>query len=181
MKPRTSLALATLAVLVVACQPAEPVAEPALDYAAMYSPAVNAYFDAWNTGNTDPLNDLFSPDFRRVAPGQQVGSANGLDELQAVIEELRAAYSDATVTNDESYYLDGTSFHHWTFSGTNDGPLGDLPPTGARAEVSGLTLMRYQDGKAVEEIVYWDDLDFNQQLGFVLVPPESGDGTPAEG
>ena len=178
MHTRTILGLTSLAVLgAIACaspQPSPP------NYEAEYSPAIDAYFDAWSTGNTDQLDALFAADFARKARGQ-AGSATGLDELKAVMAGLRAAYSDATVSNDESYYLDGISFHHWTFSGTNDGPLGDLPPTGVEASVSGLTLMRYdEEGKPVEEIVYWDDLDLNQQLGFVLVPPETGDGTPVE-
>ena len=176
MKLKHLLALATLAVLVVACgspQPSPP------NYEAIYSPAVKAYFEAWNTGDTAPLNDLFPPDFTRAARGQ-AGSAGNIDELKAVIEGLRAAYSDAHVSEDESYYLDGVSFHHWTFSGTNDGPLGDRPATGAHAEVSGLTMMRYADGKPVEELVYWDDLELNQQLGFTLVPPDAGDGAPVE-
>ncbi len=147
---------AVLALLALGCQPA---AQLAPDYAAMYSPAVDAYFDV-----------LFSPNFSRAARGQ-AGDATGMDELKPVMTGLRAAYSDAVVTNDESYFADGVSFHHWTFNGTNDRPLGDLPTTGKSAKVSSLTIMRYQDRKPVEEIVCWDDLELNQQLGFTLVPP----------
>jgi len=39
-----------------------------------------------------------------------------------------------------------------------------------------MTRIRYQDGKLIEELVYFDALDFQQKLGFTLTPPAS---TPA--
>jgi hypothetical protein len=33
------------------------------------------------------------------------------------------------------------------------------------------SLGRYKDGKLVEELVYFDALDMQQQLGFMLTPP----------
>ena len=65
------------------------------------------------------------------------------------------------------------SFHLWTFTGTNSGP-GAMPPTGKSVKLSGATRVRYQDGKIVEELVFFDVLDWQTQLGFTLTPPASG-------
>ena len=64
------------------------------------------------------------------------------------------------------------SFHLWTFAGTNTGP-GATPPTGKSVKLSGATRLRFQDGKIVEELVFFDALDWQNQLGFTSMPPAS--------
>lgn len=53
----------------------------------------------------------------------------------------------------------------YTFNGTHRGPLEDLPPTGKRVSVSGVSVSRIVNGTSVEEHVVWDQLGLLQQLG----------------
>jgi predicted ester cyclase len=53
----------------------------------------------------------------------------------------------------------------YTFNGTHTGPLQDVPPTGKRVSVPGVSVSRVVDGKSVEENVTWDQLALLQQLG----------------
>jgi steroid delta-isomerase-like uncharacterized protein len=159
-----------------ACQ---PVAEEQVDYAAEHGPIMEAYITAWSTGDYALLDEGFSPNVRRDSPGLP-GDADSLEELKEVMENFRSGFSDTQVVLDWGIYEVHRSVHHWTFAGTNDGPIGDIPATGVSVEVSGMTYVTYEDGKVVEEVVYFDNLGFMEQLGFTLTPPEPEEGEVTE-
>jgi predicted ester cyclase len=58
----------------------------------------------------------------------------------------------------------------WTSTGTHEGELMGIEPTGKKTAVEGIELDRIEDGKIVESRVSWDALGLLQQLGAV---PES--------
>jgi predicted ester cyclase len=86
------------------------------------------------------------------------------------------AFSDAALEADH-VAVDGD----WVamagmFRGTHDGtlasPNGDVPATGRRLEGRCSQLVRFADGKAVEEHLYYDQIDVITQLG--LTPEPAG-------
>ncbi len=173
MSRQVFLVAAGLLVLAGCAAPAPP------DYAAQYQPAVDAYIDGWSSGNVDGLDAAFAEDAQRSSSGGM--NSDGLAALKNLMTEFRTAYPDAKVVLDESYYLDGQSFHLWTFTGTNTGPgPGALTPTGKNVKVSGSTRMRHKDGKIVEELVYFDALDMQTQLGYTLTAPAPAEATAAQ-
>jgi steroid delta-isomerase-like uncharacterized protein len=147
-----------------ACQPA---AAPAPDYAAVQQPAIDAYLGGWSTGNLDGLDAALAPNvMRRSSAGM---NADNLDELKAAMTALRTAYPDAKVVSDETIHMPNAAVLRWTFTGTNTGP-GDTPPTGKSVSLSGLTLLRFADGKITEEHVAFDAADWYTQLGYTITP-----------
>ena len=60
----------------------------------------------------------------------------------------------------------------WTSSGTNDGELMGMAPTGKHTTSSGITIDKIKDGKVVESWNQWDNLGLMQQLG--LAPEPAG-------
>ena len=69
--------------------------------------------------------------------------------------------------------------HTAVFKGTHDGtlstPEGDVPATGRRLEGRCSQFVRFQDGRSVEEHLYFDQMDVITQLG--LVPETAGAAT----
>lgn len=57
-----------------------------------------------------------------------------------------------------------------TGTGTHTGPLGDIPPTGKRIEVTNFIVQRIQDGKIAETWIGWDNLAVMKQLGLLPQP-----------
>lgn len=169
---KSILAAATGLVMLVAC--AQP-APPPPDYAAEYKPAIDAFMAGWNTGNVKGLDGAVTEDFERRSPGGL--TVSGRDGIKQVMTDLRTSFPDMQVVLDESHYMKDLSFHLWTFTGTNTGP-GEMAPTGKSVKVSGATLLRYRDGKIATELVYFDALDWQTQLGYTLVPP-AGAGAEA--
>jgi len=136
------------------------------DHAADYAPAVNAYIEAWNTGAVDLMDGLFSPSAVRKTP-RGTSDASNLQGFKDNVVAFRTAFPDMSITVDEVHYMDNMAVLRWSFSGTNTGP-GEMEPTGAAVNISGLTTVKYLDNKVVEELVEFDTLDWMQQLGFTL-------------
>ena len=136
------------------------------DHAADYAPAITSYIKAWNTGAVDLMDGLFSPTAVRKTP-RGTSDANNLQGFKDNVMAFRTAFPDMSITVDEVHYSDNMAVIRWSFSGTNTGP-GEIEPTGAAVNISGLTTVKYLDNKVVEELVEFDTLDWMQQLGFTL-------------
>jgi hypothetical protein len=54
-----------------------------------------------------------------------------------------------------------------TMSGTHEGPLMGMPPTGRAVRQDHMHFVRYRDGKAVEHWGVRDDLGMMQQMGVI--------------
>jgi predicted ester cyclase len=62
-------------------------------------------------------------------------------------------------------------FVHFNQKGTNSGAMGpDMPATGKAIDVSGVDIIRFANGKAVEHWGYWDETTMMQQLGLAPAP-----------
>lgn len=155
----------------IGCRPSAPT-----DYSVELRPIIDAYVEAWNTGNVDQLDSIIATNFQRRGPASADSDANNLDELKALIGRFRTAFPDGKVTIDGGDYLDNRSVVRWTYTGTNTGE-GQFAATGKKVSISGVSVGRYEEGKLVEEAVYFDNLDFMTQLGFTLTPPEGETGS----
>lgn len=143
-------------------------APPPPDYAAQYRPIQDAFVAVWNTGKLDDLDAIVAPNYKRH--GTAGTTAEDLATFKKVVTAFRTAYPDLHVTIDEGYYVQDHAFYSWTFTGTNTG-TGPQPPTGKSVKISGMSAVRYEGGKIADEALYYDQLDFSQQLGYMLTPP----------
>lgn len=94
----------------------------------------------------------------------------GREEATIWLAGWKTAFSDARVT--EATYHDAGE---WTVAqfrarGINDGPLGDLPPTGREVELPCCELIRWQNGKSQEGAFYFDTTTLMVQLGHIEPP-----------
>ena len=74
----------------------------------------------------------------------------------------------------DAHVIDGGSSTvlRFTGTGTNDGPLGPLPPTGRRLSMRFCEIREYDtDGNAVHGELFYDQLTMLVQLGH-MPPPE---------
>lgn len=135
----------------------------------MYQDHIQALVVAWNTGNLSGLDAIIAPNFSRRAPEVLNSNAEGVAELKKVIQDFRTAFPNTKITVQESFFVDDRSFVRWTFEGTNTGP-GKFPTTRKSVTIEGTSLARFENGKMVEELVYFDAFDFLAQLGIVSLP-----------
>jgi len=58
----------------------------------------------------------------------------------------------------------------WTATGTNQGTLMGIPPSGKRVTITGISITRIANAKAVEDWVNFDGLGMLQQIGAIPTP-----------
>ncbi len=112
--------------------------------------AIATWVEAWDTGNTDTLDAITAPDFKRTAPDQ---NADGLDELKAMIAQVHSVYSDFRISHDGAAAGPDGGFVQWTATGTDSGSEG---ATGNSMNVTGISRYQFVDGKIARELVVFD-------------------------
>ena len=163
--------IATIAVafvLLSACaqeasvDPAIEAMRAAAEAEAQMSAAIDASIMAWDTGNTDTLDAIMSPDISRTAPDQSV---NNLEDYKAFVTQVHQVYPDFSISNDGSAVGPDGGFVQWTAIGTDSG---SDDATGNKLITTGITRYKFADGKIVSELVIFD-------TGAVLSQLERGD------
>ena len=127
----------------------------------------------WNTGNTAIADQLYSPDIIVHLVDQDNSELKGTTALMDYLSYLRTAYLDMKFEPDHMS-IDGNKVTtEMTFTGTNSGPRGDLPPTNKKVKVSAVLISQITDGEISEEWLYINMASVYKQLGFTITPPSA--------
>ncbi len=86
---------------------------------------------------------------------------------------LRTAFPDLHFTIEELVAEGDTVAGRLTMSGTHQGPLMGIPPTGRSVRQDHMHFVRFRDGKAIEHWGVRDELGMMQQLGVITLPRQS--------
>jgi steroid delta-isomerase-like uncharacterized protein len=117
-----------------------------------------------NQGNLALAGELVWDDVVEQAPFP--GQAPGLQGLQEVLRELRAAFPDLYFTVEEQIGEDGKVVTRFDWTGTHRGEFLGIPATGRPVKVWGVMIQRVVDGKIKESRIIMDNLGLMAQLGF---------------
>ena len=124
----------------------------------------------WNEKDLDAVDSYFAEGIIRKVNG--VNLATNKNELKANMQVYFTGFPDLEIQMDDVISDDNEIYLNWTITGTNTGMFGDLPPTGKKIKISGITRMEFdQDGKITLEEVYYNELSLLQQMGHTLNPP----------
>lgn len=81
---------------------------------------------------------------------------------------VRSAFRDLQIKLEDQFAHDDRVVSRFTILGTHKGELMGLQPTGKKISVSGISIFRFKDGKAVEEWIEEDGgLGLMRQLGAI--------------
>src|SRR5262245_49917717 len=131
---------------------------------------VRRYREAHNTNNLSLLDEVLAPTF--VAHEMLPNVPQTPEGAKMLHQGNVAVFPDVQVRTDALFAEDDKVVEQWTMSAHHTGApffIGNLPPSGKKVEVSGITTYRIADGKIVET---WSNMDFMgvlQQVG--LIPP----------
>ena len=116
-------------------------------------------------GDLDELDELMVPGFIDHDPEpDQVPGAEGVKEA---FRRLRSGFPDLKLAPETMYVEGDTLIARVRVTGTHDGEYFGIPPTGKRVDVTGIDIVRIEEGKAVERWGVFDALKLMQQLGQV--------------
>ncbi|MEZ4712969.1 MAG: ester cyclase [Caldilineaceae bacterium] len=118
----------------------------------------------WNGGDLAAVDQFYAPTIvRRQPPFPPVA---GLAAYRAFLTATFATFANLHMTVNEMVVEGETLVLHGTWRAQQIGPLAwaELPATGKAFEAAYCTVLHFQDGKVVEELVYVDQMGLLQQL-----------------
>ena len=124
------------------------------------------YEEVMNKGNLNAIDELCAPSYveRAVLPPGISSDREGLKQLCAM---LRQAFPDLHFTVEDEIAEGDKAVARTTMRGTNLGAFADMPSTGKQVTVTGIDIVRFEGGKAVEHWANQDDLGMMHQLGVI--------------
>jgi steroid delta-isomerase-like uncharacterized protein len=117
--------------------------------------------EVWNKGRREAIDEMLPPDFV-VHEGDL--NTKGPEGFKIFFDRMRTAFSDIQVTPHEAVSDGAYAYLRWavTMRHTGDG-LG-MPASGKRVRTTGMTLVRFQNGRFAEAWQNWDMLGVMEQI-----------------
>jgi steroid delta-isomerase-like uncharacterized protein len=132
---------------------------------------VNRMWEAWNKGDLDTIKEMTAPEFVRYIPSNRI-DIRSPEERVAWIKAHHVAFPDAHISIEELYAAGDRVIYRFIMRGTHQGEWKGIPATGNKFEMSGIGILRIENGKVVELREEPDRLGRMLQLGMELKPKE---------
>jgi steroid delta-isomerase-like uncharacterized protein len=122
--------------------------------------------EVWGEGNLDLVDEYVAADYleHNTASPEDI---HGREGYKANVEMVRTAFPGMEVTTENLVAEGERVAFRYTITGTHEGELMGIEPTGTEVNFSGMAIARFEDGKVVED---WSNVDLfglMQQLGVV--------------
>lgn len=127
--------------------------------------------EIWNEGNLNLADELYSPEFL-YRPTDVRKDIVGIDAFKELVKGTRTTYPDFNIKSKELIIKGDRIVNHWMLTCTNTGPLGELPPTNKKVQISGITIFKVVNGKIAEEMIFYNYAAIYRQLGYTITPPQ---------
>lgn len=123
----------------------------------------------WNQGKDSIVDEIISDDYIRHDPStpQVSGDKEGIQQL---MKAFRVAFPDLHFTIEDQVPAEDKVAVRWTSTGTHQGDLMGIPPTGKSIAINGISIYRLAGNKLNGEWTIWDSMGMMQQLGVIPVP-----------
>ena len=120
--------------------------------------------DTWNKKNRSLIDEVIAPDYVGHNPG---GDLHGLDGARQLYDIYTTGFPDFNLAIEELMAEGDSVTVRWTFSGTHEGDLMGVPPSGNQVSVNAFGTFRITGGKIAEDHLLWDTLSLMQQVGAI--------------
>jgi steroid delta-isomerase-like uncharacterized protein len=138
---------------------------------------VRRAFEEWlNQGKVAVIDEFCAPNYLFHDPDWP--DVRTLEDYKRWFTETRSAFPDIHFTIEEMIAEGELVVVRFTWRGTNTGeivsPAMRIPATGKQVTTTGIFIVRFAEGKCVEEWHLGDTLGLFQQLGLIPVPEPVG-------
>ena len=122
--------------------------------------------EIWNGRRLDRIDELVSEQFVDHVD-LPVTPAGGRNRYRASVEAMHAAFPDYHEEIEFVVADADRAASYVTLTGTHEGELYGLPPTGKRVEYHSIGILRFEDGNVVERWGIGDSMTMMGQLGLL--------------
>lgn len=116
-----------------------------------------------NEAQYDNSGDLVYED--TIFSMNQNESLVGIQSFKVYMGHFQQAFPDLTFSTKLLTEENDIVTLHWEAAGTQTNPLGQIPATGKKVSIRGLSLFYLKDGRITENIVYFNEMEIPKQLG----------------
>ena len=124
-------------------------------------------------GRLEVVDEIYTTDCVIHGRNIPVEWRHGTDGFKAYGQMLRTAFPDIRIRHASTVTQGEYQSIRWIFTGTHNGPLFGMPPTGKAVTMEGYDILRIANGRIFEMWVEQDMLSLLQQVGLAPAPAPS--------
>jgi steroid delta-isomerase-like uncharacterized protein len=125
--------------------------------------------EIFTAGDLAVVDELYAADYIGHDPTRPE-PIRGPAGVKEQVSGYRTAFPDLQLTADEIVAEGDLVVTRWTATGTHEGELFGVTPTGRQVTATGISIIRVAGGRIVEDWTSWDALGLMQQLGALPAP-----------
>ncbi|MDL5511652.1 ester cyclase [Arenibacter sp. M-2] len=116
------------------------------------------------------IDSLVTDDYVRNMNGIPV--VTNKTELKARLNLFGTGFPDYDITMGNCLVCDNQGYVDWMFTGTNTGQFAEVMATGKKVKINGFSHLYFnEEGQIYREDIFYNELEFLQQLGYSLRAP----------
>jgi steroid delta-isomerase-like uncharacterized protein len=127
--------------------------------------------EMFNEGNLDLADELFAPDYVDHDPAMP-DDIHGPEGSKEYVSVFRTAFPDLHIEIEDQVAEGDKVVTRWTGTGTHEGDMMGIAPTGNKVTLPGMEIVRFLGGKIAEGWEGYDSMVLMQQLGVMPSPDE---------
>jgi steroid delta-isomerase-like uncharacterized protein len=134
------------------------------------TPNLAAYADvinqAWNSHDIEKVLSFYSPDY--IADDvSQASLLRGHEGLRAMLKTYWKAFPDLEIAVTDMVIEGSRVATAWVAAGTHQGTIMNIPPTGHKVQVRGVSIIDVEDGLIVRGQYIWDLAGMLRHMGLL--------------
>lgn len=126
------------------------------------------YYESFNKRDWDRMRTMFHQDYTYTGGDGEV--LKGADAAMQINQGFANGMSDAHIKIERTQSAGNIAVTEFTGTGTHDGDLMGIPPTGKKLSMPVCNVIEVKDGKILAEREYMDMMHLMQQVGAVPAP-----------
>ena len=126
----------------------------------------NTINQAWNSHNIEDVLHFYSPEYVGNDVGQPTPQ-QGHHGLREMLQSYWSAFPDLHFRVTDTVVEDSRLAIVWVAEGTHQGPIMNIPPTGHKVQVRGMSVINVQNGLVVRGQYIWDMAGMLRNLGLL--------------
>ena len=130
--------------------------------------ALGKFAEAVNTRNFNLFGEAVAAE--NVEHDPAPGQGPGPEGYRTFFSAMTKAFPDMNVGLETMVADEESLAFAYTLTGTHQGPLMGIPPTGKKVSIRGVQISKFRDGKMVERWGSSDQLGMLQELGVTALP-----------
>ena len=126
--------------------------------------------EVWNQGSLATVKELLAPDAVGMGQGEPDALIHGPADFIPFMQRIRGAFPDLKVNVEDIFGSGDKVAVRWSADMTHRGDHLGVPASGERVHITGITIVRIENGQIVQGWDNWDQLSMMQIIGALNSP-----------